>query len=688
MTDQGQDVLFEVVEGLHCASCVRRLETAMRAAPGVSHLDVDLVSRTARLRLDGSGLDVAGVTARLDTAGFSVRTTTTDAAPADDTLNVARQARLDAIIAATLALTCMVWSMTTHHGYSLWLQAILAITTLAWPGRHVLRRGAQAAWRRRGDMDVLVSLGAAAACLHGLIGLLLGWPHLHFESAAAIIAFTLIGRALEAKARAATGAAVAALLARQPATAAVIASDGSERRIAASALRVGDRVRIRPGEALPADGVVSEGVGEIDEALLTGEPLPVAKHVHATVIAGSVNRLGSFVITVTAAGATTSLAKTADAMRRAQAARPPIARIADQVAAVFVPIALALAVLTWVGWWLLAGPDGWRDGLIAAINVLVIACPCALGLATPAAIATAVGRAARLGILVRDGTAFESLAHCTVAALDKTGTVTRGMPELVAAQPATNCDRDTLLRLAAAVEAGSEHPIARAIVIAARGLTVPTSTDFSAVPGGGARAVVEGAEVLVGTRVWLTARGIAVPHDPVGPGSVAHVAAAGTWIGSLRCADALRPEAATDISRLRAYGFRVVMITGDRAEEARRVAAALAIGDVRADLTPEAKAGVIADCERVGDRVLAIGDGVNDAAMLARASVGAAVGGGADVAALAGGLVLDGRRPLGAAVDAIGLARATMRTIRWNLAGAAAYNIVAFPLAAGALYPL
>lgn len=677
---------FDVVEGLHCAACVRRLENALARQPGISEVQVDLVGRRLSLRAAPGGLDAAAVGERLRKFGFAVRALEAAAPP-----RATEDAVRPAVVAASLAGACMAWAMAApHHAASPWLQALLAATALSWPGRTLLRRAAASVARLRGDMDVLVALGAAAAFAHGAVGLGLGWHHLHFESAAAIIAFTLAGRALEARGRAAAGAAVAELLARRPPQACRLTPQGGEERVAAAELRLGDRIRIRPGEAIPADGTVEEGSGEVDEALLTGEPLPVLKRAGSPAHAGTVNRLGSLVLRVTAVAGATRLDAIAEAMRAAAAAKPPVARLADRVAAVFVPLAILAALATCGAWWWLGGADGLATGLVAGMSVLVIACPCALGLATPAAIAVAVGRAARAGVLVRDGAAIESLAAVRAAVLDKTGTITTGQPRLAEAVCAPGCDRQTLLTLAAAAESGSEHPLAQAIAAAAEGLELPPADGFAATPGGGVRAVAAGGEVLVGTRAFLAGHGVGVPpSDPAGPGMVAHVAANGRWIGALRLGDGPREGSAAEAYRLRDLGVRLHLASGDRPEEARRVAAAVGIGDAHGGLSPEAKAGLVEALERAGDRVLAVGDGINDAPMLARASAGAAVGGGADVAALAGNLIIHGVPPLAGAADAIALSRAAMRTIRLNLLFAAAYNLVAIPWAAsGRLDPM
>jgi Cu+-exporting ATPase len=669
------DLVLDVTDGLHCAACVTRLETALAGQPGVSALRVDLIARQARLRLSDGGLTAAAVQQRLRGFGFAVSVHLAGG-PDEDV----GPARLRAVVAAALAAGAMTWAMAApHHPASPAIQLALAAVALAWPGRAIVLRAARSALRLQADMDLLVALGAVSAFVHGAVGLVLGWGHLHAESAAAIIAFTLAGRALESAGRARAGAAVRALLDRQPPKALRLDADG-EHLVEARELRVGDRFRVRPGEAVAADGTVRDGGGEVDEALLTGEPLPVLRQRGDQVSAGTVNRLGTLVIEVTATGGATRLAAIAEAMRAAGAAKPPIARLADRVAGVFVPAAILLALATVAGWgWL--GHD-WHGGLVAGLSVLVIACPCALGLATPAAIAVAVGRAARAGILVRDGAALESLAQARAAVIDKTGTITTGTPQLAEVVCAPGCDRATVLTLAAAAERGSEHPVAGALALAAQGLVVPPADGFAAIPGGGVRAVVAGGEVLVGSRAFLGERGVAAPPgDPAGPGIVVHVAANARWIGTLRLGDGPRPEAAAALARLRQLGLRLHLASGDRTIEVRRVAAAVGVNDARGELSPEGKARLVGQLEANGERVLALGDGINDAPMLARASAGAAVGGGADIAALAGNLILDGRDPLRAAGEAVALARATMRTVRLNLAFAAVYNLAAIPLA-------
>jgi Cu+-exporting ATPase len=687
MADADRDLVLDITDGMHCAACVKRLETALRGQPGVTQVRVDLIARQVRLRLSSGGLDARAVMARLGKFGFASQMVV--AAPAADP--APRAAWLQAAVAVALALAAMAWAMLApHHPASSWLQAGLALASLAWPGRTLLLRAVRAAAGLRPDMDVLVALGALAGCAHGIAGLSLGWPHLHFESSAAIIAFTLVGRALEARGRAQAGAAVAALLARQPPRAVLLLDDGSEREVEAASLRPGQRIRIRPGQAVPADGVVVGGGGEIDEALLSGEPLPQPRLRGDQVSAGALNRLGTLDVQVTASGAATRLAGIVEAMRAAQAGKPAIARLADRVAAVFVPAAILLAAATSVAWWQLGGD--WQRGVTAAMGVLVIACPCALGLATPAAVAVAIGRAARAGVLLRDGAMLEALAAARCVVIDKTGTITAGAPQVAEVVAALHADRATVLRLAAAAETGSEHPLAAALrdLAARESLAVPPADGFTATPGGGVRAVVEGGEILVGTRVFLAASGVtAAPADPPGPGSIAHVAAAGRWIGCVRLLDQPRPGAASAITALRGLHLRPHLASGDQVGEVRRVADLVGIADVRAALSPDGKARLVADLEAAGDPVLAIGDGINDAPMLARASAGAAVAGGADVAALAGGVVLEAARPLEAAADAVDLARATMRTIRWNLLFAAGYNIIAIPAAAtGRLDPM
>jgi Cu+-exporting ATPase len=673
-----RELVLEVTDGLHCGACVRRLENALARQPGIAEVRVDLMARRVALRLATGGPEAAAVQARLAKFGFATR------APAEEPAGTARAGWRDAVIASALAGACMAWAMLApHHAASPALQLVLAGLAVAWPGAKILRRAWRAAARLAPDMDLLVALGAVAALGQAVAALALGWPHLHAESAAAIVAFALVGRALEARGRAAAGAAIEALLARQPARAIRLRADGGEEEVPAAQLAAGDAVRIRAGDLVPADGTIESGGGEVDEALLSGEPLPLPKGPGDQVSAGTLNRLGTLVVRVAGVGEGTRLAGIARTMRAAAAAKPAVARIADRVAAVFVPAALLLALGTCAAWIVLGGPDGLRQGILAGVGVLVIACPCALGLATPAALAVGIGRAARAGVLVRDGAAFEALAGVRAAVLDKTGTLTTGEPALAEAVCAPGVDRATLLSLAAAAESGSGHPLARAVRAAATGLDIPEAAECSVVPGGGVRAVVGGGEVLAGTRAFLAGRGVAAPPaDPPGHGSLVHVAANGRWIGCLRLGDGPRPGAEAAVARLRRLGLRLHLASGDRPEEARRIAGLLGIGDAHGGIPPEGKARLVEALERAGDGVLAVGDGINDAPMLARASAGAAVAGGADIAALAGTVVLASPDPLAAAGDAVELARATMRTVRANLLFAAIYNLAAIPLAA------
>ncbi|MCX8040617.1 MAG: heavy metal translocating P-type ATPase [Planctomycetota bacterium] len=671
-----RSLVLDIHDGLHCAACVQRLRHALDDVAGAEVVAVDLIARRVHLRL-AAGIADEALLERLQRAGFR-------AAPASAAAGGSQMPSLrPALLAGCLAIVAAAAALAApDQRWSGPLQLAAGALAALWPGRGLLRAAWRALRHGRADMEVLLALGIGAALAHAASGLLLGWPHLHADSAAAIVAFALLGRSLEARARARARAAVLAVAA--PLSARRLTESGEE-LVDGAALRPGDRVRVRAGEQVPADGVIERGTSEIDEALLSGEALPVAKGPGDRVHAGSLAVNGELEIRVTAAARDTRLARIITAMERAALAQLPLARLADRLAAIFVPAAIALAALAALAWTLAGDPArGWT----AALSVLVIACPCAFGLATPAALAAAIGRAARGGIVVRDGAALEALAEVRAVVLDKTGTLTTGRLALNACICAAGEEPAQVLRLAAAVERGVVHPLAAAIVRAA-GAELPRAEAVQVLPGRGALGWVEGRCVRVGSRDWLAAQGIAVPEaDPAEPGLLVQVAVAERWLGCLRLRDEVRPDAPAAIAGCAALGLEVALASGDRLPECRRVADAVGIARVHAGCSPEDKAAVVAQLTAERGPCLAIGDGINDAPMLARAAVGAAVAGGADLAALAGQLVLDARRPLSAALLAIALARATRRTILINFVWAAGYNLLALPLAmAGSIAP-
>jgi Cu+-exporting ATPase len=551
-------------------------------------------------------------------------------------------------------------------------------------------------------MATLVSIGTNAAYLFSVAVTL--WPRAfhgagamtYFETSAVVITLVVLGRWLEARARGRTSEAIRHLLALAPRTARVI-REGRELDLPAAEVRAGDLVRIRPGERIPVDGVVVDGASTVDESMLTGESLPADKALDSPVAAGTVNRTGSFVFRATRVGADTTLARIIRLVEEAQGSRAPIQRLADRVAAVFVPIVLVVAGLTFAGWLLLGPEPRLAMALTTAVSVLVIACPCAMGLATPTAIMVATGRGAEHGVLIKSAAALELLHRADTAVFDKTGTLTRGRPELTDVVPAAGVAPEDALALAAAVEQGSEHPLGEAIVRAAkeRGLALPPVSEFTTVPGQGVDALAADGRVLLGNRVLMQARGIPVEAAlaervdalQAEGKTVVYLAFAGRVLALLAAADVLKPEATKTVAQLKALGLDVVMLTGDHRRTAEAIARQASIDRVFAEVLPEGKATVIATLRAQGRVVAMVGDGINDAPALAGADVGIAMGSGTDVAIDAADVTLM-RADLQGVVAALALSRRTIRIIRENLVWAFGYNVVLIPVAAGALYPL
>jgi Cu+-exporting ATPase len=585
------------------------------------------------------------------------------------------------------------------------LQLALAAPVVLWGGWPFFVRGARSVALRRLNMFTLIALGTGAAFLYSAVAALApgllpasaashgGAPALYFEAAAVIVTLVLVGQVLELRARAATGHALRALLDLAPKTARRIA-DGGEHDVPLEHVHPGDRLRVRPGEKVPVDGVVVEGQSAVDESMMTGESAPVAKAQGAAVTGGTVNGTGGFVMEARRVGADTVLARIVALVAEAQRSRAPIQRLADRVSAWFVPAVIAAALAT-AALWALVGPEPrLAHALTNAVAVLIVACPCALGLATPMSIMVAAGRGARAGVLVKDAAALEALASVDTLAIDKTGTLTEGKPRLVAVA-APEADEDEVLRLAAALETASEHPLARAVVEGARArdLAIPPVAGFQSITGRGVVGTADGRAVAVGSRALLRDRGIATGAlDPVvtpmgAAGQTAvFVAIDGVASGVLAIADPPKPNARRALDGLRAEGLRIVMLTGDTGATARAVAGPLGIDAVEAEVSPEGKADAIRRFRAEGRSVAMAGDGVNDAPALAAADVGIAMGGGTDVAIEAAGITLL-KGDLRALVRARRLATATLANVRQNLFFAFAYNALGVPVAAGLLYP-
>ena len=684
------------VRGMTCAGCAATVEKALRDTLGVQAAAVNLPANMATVSFEESRTSLDALLLAVRRAGYEA------ALPDEDQARAAAQAteeqraeaahhRRQVLIGVILLLPTLVLSYAPHFGGGPYL--LLAVATVA-----QLALGAQfytKSWAalRTGstNMDVLIALGTSAAYGYSVV-LTLTRPHAHayFDTSVTILAIITTGRYMEVRANARTSDALARL-AQIGAREATVLRDGQEQRLPVDQLQVGDVVVVRPGEKIPADGVVAEGQAAVNEAMVTGESLPVLKEPGETVIGATLNTDGLLRVRVTHVGADSALSRIIRLVREAQGSKPAIQRLADRVSAVFVPAVVGVAVLTFLAWALL-GPPHTRltHALINAVAVLVVACPCALGIATPAAVAVGTGVGAEHGILFRQAQALETGSRLAVIVLDKTGTITRGQPELVLVAPLGGISREELLRLAAAAEVGSEHPLARETVAAARaaGLTLPEAEGFQAVGGKGVHATVEGYDILVGTRRFLEESGVAPGEYPDGVAQEAArgattfgVARDGATVGWLAAADRPREGAAEAVAALHDLGLRVIMVTGDARAPAEAIAREVGIDEVVAEVLPEDKAAQVAALQRQGLRVAMVGDGINDAPALAQADVGIAIGSGTDVAVAAGDVTLVSS-DLRAVARAVRLSRQTVRTIKQNLFLAFFYNSLMVPVAA------
>jgi P-type Cu+ transporter len=589
-----------------------------------------------------------------------------------------------------------------------WLQLALTTPVFFWAGAPLNRRWWYSIRERDTNMFTLIVTGTGAAYFFSVCSVLFGdrFPPalrtahgvpLYFEATAFITAIVLLGQILEQRAHARTDEAIRGLMDLAPKLAHRVAADGREEDVPVDSVQPGDVLRVRPGENVPVDGVVAQGVSEVNESMLTGEPVPVEKRTGDRVSAGTLNTTGSFAFRAERVGRDTLLAQIVRLVEEAQNSEAPIARLADRVAAWFVPMVAVIAVVTFVAWAWIGPEPKLLHALLNAVAVLIIACPCALGLATPVSLVTGIGRGAQAGVLVKDAAALERLAAANTVLIDKTGTLTAGTPRVVSVEGTDAVREAEVLRLAAAAEFSSEHPLARAIVAAAheRKLALPIATEFAAEPGVGVRAVVNGRRIEVG-RVGQPAFGAAAataaPASPSAAGATAPaltlvaVSIDGQVAGTLALADTIKPTTPAAIAELQRLGIRVVMVTGDREETARSVAQELGLDGYHAGVTPARKQELVREYRNRGEHVVFAGDGINDAPALAAADVGIAMGTGTDVAMATAGLVLV-RGDLAALVRAIHLSRATLRNIKQNLFWAFAYNFAGLPLAAGALYP-
>ncbi|CBS88632.1 heavy metal translocating P-type ATPase [Azospirillum lipoferum] len=695
------------VTGMTCASCAGRVEKALGRLPGVESAAVNLATERAHVVAFAGSLDSADLIAAVEKVGFGAAPVVEDGGNAEEEARADRGRRdlRHVLIAAALSLPLLAGMVGDLFGADWMLpgsvQLVLASIVQFWLGARFYRAGWNAVRAGAGNMDLLVALGTSAAWGLSLYLMLTAHdghqPHLYFEASSVLITFVLFGKWLEARAKGQTAAAIRALMDLRPATAR-LRRDSVETEVPVERVRVGDHVVVRPGERVPVDGRVVEGSGGVDESMLTGESLPVDKEPGARVTGGSINGDGLLVVETTAVGTETMLAQIVRMVEGAQASKAPIQRLVDRVSAVFVPAVLAVAALTLAGWWIVGGDL--EAAIVTAVSVLVIACPCALGLATPTAIMVGTGVAARHGILIKDAEALERAHALTAIAFDKTGTLTEGKPQVTDLLPADGGDGPSLLRLAAALQAGSEHPLAHALRERAKaaGMAAESVSDFRALPGRGVAGTVAGRRLQLGN-----AR--AVEEAGLQPGALAaqaealattgrtlswliEVGDAPRLLGLVAFGDTVKDSAVTAVTSLKAQGVEPVMVTGDGWGAARSVAAALGIERVFAEVLPGDKAAVVATLKGEGKIVGMVGDGINDAPALAAADVGIAMATGTDVAMHSAGVTLMRGDPRLVA-GAIDVSRRTYSKIRQGLFWAFAYNVIGIPLAAsGNLSPV
>ena len=695
--------------GMRCAGCIAAVENALNSVAHVEQVTVNFADHSATVI---GNADVVEMKQSLKAAGYDAAVMEGLEDPSlEEAQETARYQELirQAMVAAVLGVPLMLgghlgWfpDMGTLAGTSFWSKvSLLTLAVLYYSGKHFF----VGAWKlllvKQANMDTLIALGTGSAWFYSTVvidysNLLPSLSaHAYFEASAIILAFINLGNALETRARGKTSAAIRALIGLQPRTARVL-RDGAEIDVAIELVGLGETVRVRPGEKIPVDGVIIDGHSSINESMLTGEAMPVEKTTGATVAAGTINLQGSFLFTATRIGRDTALAQIIHSVRQAQNAKPAIARLADKISAVFVPGVAALAVLTFFIWWIFGPEPALGYAFVTSMTVLVIACPCALGLATPISVMVAVGRAAQTGILIRKGEALQSAGKISCLVLDKTGTVTVGKPS-VAAVLAVNIEQNRLLQLAASLEAGSEHPLAAAILTAAKeqNLNLEKVRKFNAIAGQGVTGLIDGVQYWFGNEALMLAQGIDINPQQA---QIAKLAAQGQTpmlmanseqqvLGVIAVADAIKPDAAQAIRNLQQQGVRIMMVTGDNAVTAQAIAAEAGIKEVKAQISPQGKAEVVRELQAQGEIVGMVGDGINDAPALAQANVGFAIGAGADVAIESADIVLL-QGSLLKLQETMRLSQLTVDNIRQNLLGAFIYNIIGIPVAAGLLYPM
>ena len=711
-----KDVSF-LVEGMECAACAVRIEKQLMKRDGVNAASVNLANHKASIRYNPDQISIEGLIASIEKTGFSVPTPSQEQDLSGDEAysTLFRRFLFAAIFTLPVFIISMAHGALDFHGVH-WVLFVLTTPVVFFSGAPFFKGAAKLLKHGAADMNTLIALGVGTAYIYSTVVTIApsffqqpggGMPGVYFEAAAVIVTLLLMGRLLEARAKKKTGDALTALVALQPKEATrLIASSApkapyKEESIPIEELAIGDLILVKPGEQIAIDGEITEGNSSVDESMLTGEPLPVDKKAGDTVAGGTINRTGSFIFRVTRTGQDTTLQQIIRLVEDAQGRKAPIQKLADRVAGVFVPIVLVIALASFFMWLFLAPTDSFTFALLALVSVLIIACPCALGLATPTAIMVATGKAAELGILIKGGDALERLHRITRVVLDKTGTLTEGKPKVTTVIPVGDFAETELLHLAASAEQRSEHPIGKAIVQAAASRKIELSpiTSFSTMTGYGLQAVTDAKEVLLGNRAIMELNGIPVSIDE-NPAFLAkqqtikdsgsteiYVAVENALAGVIAVSDIPRVHSKEAVALLSQQGIQVTMLTGDQHQTAQHIAAQVDIEHVIADVRPKDKASVVESLKQQGNVVAMVGDGINDAPALASSDVGIAIGAGTDVAIQASDITLI-RDDLRTVTDSISLSRRAMRTIKENLFFAFIYNIIGIPIAAGILYPI
>ena len=698
------------ISGMTCAGCVRAIERAVAAVPGVTRAEVNLATGTASVEYEALQADVAAIREAVERAGYGARETqpAITEAPGEEQQREAAVWKRKFILAAVFTLPLLVIAMS--HGALVfpgghWMQLALTLPVVLYSGRQFFVSAWKGLRRRSADMNTLIAVGTGSAFLYSLVATIApGWidPRaatpgevpVYFETAAAIITLILLGRFLEAKARRRTSYAIRGLLELQASTARVVRA-GVEVDIAVEDVRVGDMIVIRPGERIPVDGEVVSGESAIDESALTGESIPVDKAAGDFVLSGTVNTTGSFRFRAHKVGSATMLARVVELVKKAQVSKAPIARLADVISGYFTPAVIGIAVITFGAWYLLApAEDALRLAVLNAVAVLIIACPCAMGLATPTAVMVGMGRGAEHGILIKNAETLETLHKVRAVVFDKTGTLTTGKPKVTDVTSLGSLDENELLSAVASIERGSEHPLAKAIVAEAESRRLPWShaEEFRAWPGVGVRARLDSRPWLVGRQSLLEQHGVDVGAAAIRDRmerdgkTVIFASADGRLAGAIALADEIKPEAVAAVRRLKEADLKIALITGDNRQTAHAIAAEIGVDAVRAAVLPDRKSQEVERLQSEHGAVAMVGDGINDAPALVQADVGIAIGAGSDVAIESADAVLI-QDDLHTVAVAIKLSRKTMKTIRQNLFWAFVYNVVGIPVAAGLFYP-